>query len=240
MNATQPYSLGILAGGQGARWGGRDKGLIAQNGQSLIAGITHARPTAAQELLVCCRSYPHFYQHFRLIGCCAKWSAGLGPCAGIVALLSAVKTPTLMVLPVDLIGSPQEIIQATLEHEWREDDTATFSSQTPRAITLPAFGFMPTRWRLAAFLDAGGRKITGLLKQIEHDAVQVDALWLHVTQIFPSRWRPKSRDCRDCWAKNKPWASTTPSVKLRRIMAYQSGNMLRASSQTKVAPDTLS
>ena len=177
MNAAQPYSLGILAGGQGARWGGRDKGLIARDGQSLIAGITHPRPTAAEEVLVCCCTYPHFYQHFSDRVLCEVF-AGLGPCAGIVALLSAVTTPTLMVLPVDLIGSPQDIIQ-TLEREWREDDTAVFltdaeGNHSP-CIRLHADALVAC----SAFLDAGGRKITELLEKIEARAVQVDSRWLH-------------------------------------------------------------
>ena len=176
MNATQPYSLGILAGGQGARWGGRDKGLIVQNGQSLIAGITQPRPTAAQELLVCCRTYPHFYHHFSDRVLC-EVVRGLGPCAGITALLSAVKTATLMVLPVDLIGSPQEIIQ-TLEREWREDDTAVFLTDAEGNHSPCIRIHADTLAACTAFLDAGGRKITGLLKKIEARAVQVDALWL--------------------------------------------------------------
>ena len=37
------YSLGILAGGQGARWGGRDKGLIAYQDARWSPGL-HAAP----------------------------------------------------------------------------------------------------------------------------------------------------------------------------------------------------
>ena len=44
MNAARAYSLGILAGGQGARWGGRDKGLIALV-ESLDAGALHELTT---------------------------------------------------------------------------------------------------------------------------------------------------------------------------------------------------
>ena len=46
MNATRAYSLGILAGGQGRRWHGRDKGLIAFNGKPLLAGVCAATPAA--------------------------------------------------------------------------------------------------------------------------------------------------------------------------------------------------
>ena len=47
LNALTRYSLGILAGGQGRRWGGRDKGLIIWRGRPLIDHICQARPAAA-------------------------------------------------------------------------------------------------------------------------------------------------------------------------------------------------
>lgn len=176
MNATQAYSLGILAGGQGARWGGRDKGLIALRGQSLLAGIVHPRPTAVEEVLACCRSYPHFYQHFSDRILCEA-IAGLGPCAGITALLSATTTSTLMVLPVDLIGSPQAIIQ-TLENEWRDDDTAIFLTDTEGRHSPCMRLHTNTLKDCGAFLDEGGRKITGLLEKIGARPVPVDTPWL--------------------------------------------------------------
>ena len=181
MNATQAYSLGILAGGQGARWGGRDKGLIALKGHSLLAGIVFPRPTAVKELLVCCRTYPRFYQHFSDRILC-EVIAGLGPCGGITALLAAATTPTLMVLPVDLIGSPQAVIQ-TLENEWRDNDTAIFLADTQGHHSPCMRLHTSTLADCAAFLDAGGRKITGLLEKIGARPVQVEALWLRDADV---------------------------------------------------------
>ena len=103
MNATRAYSLGILAGGQGRRWRGRDKGLIAFNGKPLLAGVCAATP--ATERLVCCRNNPRFYQHYADRVLC-EVAPDLGPCAGITALLYAATTPDIIILPVDLIGAP--------------------------------------------------------------------------------------------------------------------------------------
>jgi molybdopterin-guanine dinucleotide biosynthesis protein A len=114
--------LGILAGGQGARWGGRDKGLIAFQGLPLVGRLLTPRPQAAEKVLICCRDNAHLYQHYGDRVLC-ETVPNQGPCAGIAALLSATEGATLLVLPVDLIGAPQAAIQA-LENAWRTEDTA--------------------------------------------------------------------------------------------------------------------
>ena len=176
MNAVGVYSLGILAGGQGARCGGRDKGLIAHRGRPLIAGILAPRPQAAGEVLICCRGHPYFYRHFADRVLCES-VADQGHCAGITALLSAAAYPTLMILPVDLIGAPAQVI-ATLETEWQQDDTAIFlTDMKGRHSTclrlhidaLPACG---------ALLDEGCSKITGLLERVDARSIPVDTAWL--------------------------------------------------------------
>ena len=176
MNAVGAYSLGILAGGQGARWGGRDKGLIAHLGRPLVAGIAAPRPQGAGEVLICCRGHPYFYQHFADRILCEP-VANQGPCAGITALLSAAVYPTLMLLPVDLIGAPVQVI-STLETEWREDDTAIFLTDTEGRHSACFRLRVDTLADCEAFLDEGGRKITGLLEKVGARPIPVDAAWL--------------------------------------------------------------
>ena len=176
MNAARAYSLGILAGGQGARWGGRDKGLIAYQGRPLVAGIASPRPQGVGEVLICCRSHPYFYQHFANRVLCES-VVNQGPCAGITALLSAAIYPTLMILPVDLIGAPRQVF-ATLETEWQDDDTAIFLTDTEGRHSPCMRLHVDTLAACEAFLDDGGRKITGLLEKIGARPIPVDAAWL--------------------------------------------------------------
>ena len=168
--------MGILAGGQGARWGGRDKGLIAYQGRPLLSGVVTPRGQGAEEVLICCRSHPYFYQHFADRVLCES-AAHQGPCAGITALLSAAACPTLMILPVDLIGAPEKVI-TTLESEWQEDDTAIFLTDTEGRHSPCLRLHVDTLADCEAFFDGGGRKITGLLDRVGARPIPVDGAWL--------------------------------------------------------------
>ena len=176
MNAGQGYSLGILAGGAGRRWGHRDKGLIVRGGQPLVATLCSPRPSAAREILICCRDNAHLYQHYGDRVLCETRSHA-GPCAGIVALAAAAQSATLVVLPVDLIGAPEDVI-ATLETAWREDDTAlVLSDEAGRhspCIRL-CTSLLP---RCEAYVDQGGQKLSGLLNAIGARALAVNSRWL--------------------------------------------------------------
>ena len=176
MNAGQGYTLGILAGGAGRRWGHRDKGLIVRGGQPLVATLCSPRPSAAREILICCRDNAHLYQHYGDRVLCETRSHA-GPCAGIVALAAAAQSATLVVLPVDLIGAPEDVI-ATLETAWREDDTALVlfdeAGRHSPCIRLRT-SLLP---RCEAYVDQGGQKLSGLLNAIGARALAVDSRWL--------------------------------------------------------------
>lgn len=176
MNATQPYSLGILAGGQGVRWGGRDKGLIAFQGLPLVGRLLEPRPQAAEQVLICCRDNPRFYQHYGDRVLC-ETVPNKGPCAGITALLSATESATLMVLPVDLIGAPQAAIRA-LEKAWRAEDTAIVLVDQEGRHSPCLRLRLESRVACEEYLDQGGRKLTGLLAAVDARAVTVDTGWL--------------------------------------------------------------
>ena len=176
MNASTCYSLGILAGGQGRRWGGRDKGLIIWRGRPLIDHICQARPAAAAELLICCRSNARFYQHYgdRVV---SETRELAGPCAGIVALLAANTSPSLIVVPVDLIGAPERVIRL-LEQEWRDDDVALVLHDAEGRHSPCLRLRSEVKPQCEAYLDSGGKKLVDLYRAINARSVTVASEWL--------------------------------------------------------------
>ena len=174
MNATRAYSLGILAGGQGRRWHGRDKGLIAFNGKPLLAGLCAA--TCATERLVCCRSNPRFYQHYADRVLC-EVAPDLGPCAGITALLYAAATPDIIILPVDLMGAPLKVIE-TLEAQWQQTDLAIVLTDSSGRHSPCLRLSTQVLDDCARFVDSGGAKLKALLTLLNARSIAVPDEWL--------------------------------------------------------------
>lgn len=108
MCSVQTLTVGILAGGKGARLGGRDKGMLVFEGEPFVAKLLSSvrrNLVAVPELawvdtVINCPRNSHFYQHYadRLL-CDGQLQAG--PSAGIAALLATCTTDWLLTLACD-------------------------------------------------------------------------------------------------------------------------------------------
>lgn len=104
MNAPQvplALSLGILAGGEGRRFGGADKGWLTLAGRSLVERVLEvAQPLVAD----CMVSANRNVERYAALGVrVVRDDGGAGPLAGVAALLAAARQPWLLLLPVDAV-----------------------------------------------------------------------------------------------------------------------------------------
>ena len=176
MNAGTDFSLGILAGGHGRRWGGRDKGLIAFRGRPLLANACQPRPRQAREILICCRDNARFYAHYGDRVLCES-APHRGPCAGIGALLAACESKTLIILPTDLLSASEPLI-AALEHGWTEGDGAIVLTDE-NGNHSPCIKIAKPMLKTGnAFLERGDNKLSGLLSARSAKAVPVTSFLL--------------------------------------------------------------
>jgi len=98
----------ILAGGQGARLGGRDKGLELLAGKPLVAWVSQAIGPQASKLLICASRNTQEYSAFGQV--IADAADGYrGPLAGIAAALAACTTQWLLTVPVDAPQPPSDL-----------------------------------------------------------------------------------------------------------------------------------
>ncbi len=98
----------ILAGGEGRRLGGRDKGLVPLAGQPLIGHVRAALDGQVGRLLVCANRNLAQYAAFALP--CSDRKPGFhGPLAGIDAALADCTTPWLLTVPVDCPQPPADL-----------------------------------------------------------------------------------------------------------------------------------
>jgi molybdenum cofactor guanylyltransferase len=122
MNQIQHFdsidiTAAILAGGEGRRLGGRDKGLMPLAGQPLVARVIAALAGQAQKVLVCINRNSAQYAAFATI--CTDRTPGFhGPLAGIDAALAICATPWLLTVPVDCPQPPADLAQRLYLAAW--------------------------------------------------------------------------------------------------------------------------
>ena len=111
----------ILAGGQGQRMGGVDKGLVDLQQRPLIAWISQTlKPWVAQVYISCNRNADSYQAYGQ---CFADEMDGFqGPMAGLLSAANQVSTERFLVLPCDgpLVSASciQRLLQAAEQHEF--------------------------------------------------------------------------------------------------------------------------
>jgi len=104
------HSSLLLAGGQGSRLAGRDKGLMAFNGEPVAAHLSRLLRRLGGELLISCNRNQDSYASMadRLV---TDPERGFpGPLAGILAGLRVCQSSHLLVLPCDMPSVDQALL----------------------------------------------------------------------------------------------------------------------------------
>ena len=162
----------VLAGGEGRRMGGADKGLQLLDGRPLVAWVLERlRPQVGPVLISANRNL----ERYREFGCPVIEDMTpdfAGPLAGLQAAMNRITTPLLLSAPCDSPSLPVDLglrLRAAL-------DAARADLAVPRAGTRVHRAFCLTRRellpRLDAFLASGERKL-GLWHQ-SLNTIEVD------------------------------------------------------------------
>nr|BFD42907.1 molybdenum cofactor guanylyltransferase MobA [Pseudomonas sp. FFPRI_1] len=159
-----PCSILLLAGGRGARMGGRDKGLLPWQGRPLIAHVHQVVRPFSDDLIISCNRNAEQYQAYadRLVE--DSQQGFPGPLAGVLAGLAAARHPWLLVLACDAPKIDSALIQALLAA--RANPPAPLMVQQA-GQWQPMFSLLPTT--LLASLhqawDAGERSLLRVLER---------------------------------------------------------------------------
>jgi molybdopterin-guanine dinucleotide biosynthesis protein A len=118
-------TVAILAGGQGARVDGQDKGLMALAGEPLVSRVCERLRGQAGELLICVNRNADRYAAYGKV--VTDTTPGFhGPLAGIAAALAACRSRWLLTAPVDSPRPPSDLSQRLY--------TAAVSARTSAAV----------------------------------------------------------------------------------------------------------
>ncbi len=149
----------VLAGGQGRRMGGVDKGLQPLRGRPRIEWVLERLAPQVAEVVINANANLERYGAYghRVVSDAIGGFAG--PLAGLHAGLAATSHPLLVTVPCDSPFLPLDLVarlEAALERERADLAVAKTGAQPHPVFSLVRTSLAP---HLAAFLSGGGRKI---------------------------------------------------------------------------------
>lgn len=149
----------ILAGGEGRRLGGVDKGLQELRARPMVQWVLERlAPQVGSVLISANRNLPRY----AAFGCPVlpdRIPGFAGPLAGLHAALAQATTPLVATVPCDSPFLPADLVQrlhAALVADEAELAVARAAGRTHRAFCLARRELLP---KLDAFLAAGERKV---------------------------------------------------------------------------------
>jgi len=156
----------VLAGGQGRRMGGADKGLVPLAGRPMVEHVIEAlRPQVGQILLSANRNHELYARYgYRVIA--DDLGDHQGPLAGVATALRQCSSEFMVVVPCDAPLLPPDLVARLVAACDARDADAAVVSDGERL--QPVFLLLRSRVApaLEAYLADGGRRVDGWLGQI--------------------------------------------------------------------------
>jgi molybdopterin-guanine dinucleotide biosynthesis protein A len=147
----------ILAGGQGRRMGGVDKGLQLLRGKPMAQWAIERLAPQVDEVLINCNQNLDAYARFgyRLVP--DQVGGFAGPLAGLHAGLKAAAHPLVVTVPCDSPFLPEDLVSRLNDYIDKNDLAVAKTGDQPH----PVFSLVrkDVLDSLEAFLAGGGRKI---------------------------------------------------------------------------------
>jgi molybdenum cofactor guanylyltransferase len=112
-------SGGILAGGEGRRFGGADKGWLPHAGRTFVEHVRDALAPQVDELVI---SANRNLERYAALGHrVVTDTVGRGPAAGLLQLLETARHPWLLCAPCDALALPATLARDMADLQWAEE-----------------------------------------------------------------------------------------------------------------------
>jgi len=169
---TRDITAVVLAGGQGRRMGGQDKGLIEINGKALIAILVDQLKQQISSILINANRNLERYQAMGYPVVSDQLSDYQGPLAGFACAMTAVDTDFILTLPCDGPSLATDYVARFIASQARTGAPICVADDGERLQPVHALIKVDLLSSLNAFLDSGERKIDRWYAM--HDFVQTD------------------------------------------------------------------
>lgn len=159
MPATERVAAVVLAGGQGRRMGGADKGLVEYRGRPLIEWVLAALAPQVDELVVSANRNLEAYAAYGHRVLPDTLPGYPGPLAGVLAALDAVRADWLLVAPCDTPHLPADLAARLLTAAQRENVVLAVAEDDTRVHHSCFVVRTDQRNGLVAYLARGERAV---------------------------------------------------------------------------------
>ena len=149
----------VLAGGQGRRMGGVDKGLVELDGRPLVAWVLERLAPQVGSMLINANQNAERYAAFGHPVVSDAVGAFAGPLAGLHAALAAARTAWVATAPCDSPFLPRDLVARLAAAAAASNATLAVARTFDQPHPVFALVRVDVAPHLAAFLAAGGRKI---------------------------------------------------------------------------------
>ncbi len=149
----------ILAGGQGRRMGGRDKGLIEFEGRTLAAILVDKLARQSVAIAINANRNQSLYAEFGYPVIADQLADYQGPLAGFASAMQAVDTAFILTLPCDSPLLVDDYVQRFIDSYRQDPAPIHVAFDGERLQPVHALIQVDLRDSLQAFLDRGERKI---------------------------------------------------------------------------------
>ena len=182
MTAIPTLSAIILAGGEGRRMGGLDKGLVLYQNKPLVEWVKDALPTQVNQVIISCNRHPEIYTLYGTIvhDQPNEFTYG-GALLGMIAGLPLCQNDWVIVTPCDLIYYPTEFAHIA----WHR--LSKHLQLNPQAAKIAVAHDGERRQNLCLLLHK--YEITGLQLALQNS--RAVHRWLNARQALDITWTNK-------------------------------------------------
>ena len=162
----------VLAGGQGRRMGGVDKGLQLLHGKPMVAHVLARLAGQVDEIVINANQNLEAYRAFGHPVVSDDVGGFAGPLAGLHAGLNAASHPLVVTVPCDSPFLPLDLVSRLAKKMEGVDLAVAKTGDQPH----PVFSLLRKSLfeNLDAFLRGGGRKIDAWYGKLRHVEVLFD------------------------------------------------------------------
>ncbi|EPJ56274.1 MAG: hypothetical protein OFPI_00640 [Osedax symbiont Rs2] len=169
------FSAVVLAGGQGSRMGGLDKGIVQYRERKMIEWTLDVIKPLVSQLLISCNRNLSDYMPLADSVVCDRIAGSLGPLAGIHAAMESAASTTLLVLPCDTPLISGSIIERILQSAADNPDAIVVLAEDEFLHPLHAAIPVALKQSLEDYLIDGGRAVRKWYYQHNVVKLQVSA-----------------------------------------------------------------